>query len=66
MHPQVCINCILILIIDIKSLPGHLEVVGDGGLLVEAKVAGSDHEDLLGGLGRGHAVPPAAHCHMES
>ena len=41
-------------------------MVGDGGLLVEAEVAGSDHEDLLGGLGRGHAVPPAAHCHMQN
>ena len=41
-------------------------MVGDGGLLVEAKVAGSDHEDLLGGLGRGHGGAPAAHCHMES
>ena len=65
MHPQVCINCILILILN-SVVTGHLEVVGDGGLLVEAKVAGSDHEDLLGGLGRGHAVPPAAHCHMQN
>ena len=65
MHPQVCINCILILILN-SVVTGHLEVVGDGGLLVEAEVAGSDHEDLLGGLGRGHAVPPAAHCHMEN
>ena len=41
-------------------------MVGDGGLLVEAEVGGSDHEDLLGGLGHGHAGAPAAYCHMQN